>query len=95
MASSYSRQIPCIIGFVQKIKTKSVLYIGKGFGKYGFSIHEYIEIDNGKQSHPERTMSEQSMIKIDAIKVDNIFYCLIFSIFIKIYLWEMFLIFIM
>lgn len=71
MASSFSSQIPAIVHVLQKLSPKSVLDIGKGFGKYGFLIHEYIGIDVQKRPNPELTMAQQSSVKIDAIEVDK------------------------
>jgi len=70
MASSFSNQIPAIIHLVQKLTPKSVLDIGKGFGKYGFLIHEYVGINNQQRIDPKLSMGEQSQIKIDAVEVD-------------------------
>lgn len=36
MASSFINQVPVIINLIQRLKPNKVLYIGKGFGKYGF-----------------------------------------------------------
>ena len=71
MASSFSSQIPAILHVLLKLSPKSILDIGKGFGKYGFLIHEYIGIDDQKRLNPELTMSQQSRVKIDAIEVDK------------------------
>jgi hypothetical protein len=71
MASSFSIQIPAIIHLLQKLKPESVLDIGKGFGKYGFLIHEYVGINNSKKIDPGLSMSVQSSIKIDAVEVDE------------------------
>lgn len=71
MASSFSSQIPAIIDLVQRMNPQSVLDIGKGFGKYGFLIHEYIGIDSKKRLNPKMSMAEQSRIKVDAIEVDE------------------------
>lgn len=70
MASSFVNQIPAIVHLVQKLKPSTVLDIGKGFGKYGFLIHEYAGIDNTKKLDPARSMKEQSNISIDAVEVD-------------------------
>jgi hypothetical protein len=48
MASSFSAQIPAIVHLLKSLASKSVFDIGKGFGKYGFLIHEYLGIDNTK-----------------------------------------------
>ncbi len=71
MASSFSSQIPTIIHLIQKLSPKSVLDIGKGFGKYGFLIHEYIGINNKERVDPKVTMADQSRVKIDAVEVDE------------------------
>lgn len=71
MASSFSAQIPAIIHLLQKLAPKSVLDIGKGFGKYGFLIHEYLGIDNTKRLNPSLSMAQQSAVKIDAVEVDD------------------------
>ena len=70
MASSFPSQIPAIVFLLQQLKPKSILDIGKGFGKYGFLIHEYVGIDNQKKIDPSLTLAEQSNIKVDAVEVD-------------------------
>ena len=49
MASSFVSQIPVIVNLVSKLKPRKIIDIGKGFGKYGFLIHEYAGIDNQKR----------------------------------------------
>lgn len=70
MASSYSNQIPAIIHVAQKLAPKNILDIGKGFGKYGFLLHEYIGVDNTRRIDPAISIKEQSNITIDAVEVD-------------------------
>ncbi len=70
MASSFASQIPSLIWLLQKIKPSRVLDIGKGFGKYGFLIHEYVGIDNTRKIDPSKSMKEQSRILVDAVEVD-------------------------
>ena len=70
MASSFINQLPTIIHLVQKLRPESILDIGKGFGKYGFLIHEYAGIDNTRKLDPSQTLKELSSIKIDAVEVD-------------------------
>lgn len=70
MASSFINQIPAIIHVIQKLQPGSVLDIGKGFGKYGFLIHEYIGINNNKKLDPGKSLKDQSAISIDAVEVD-------------------------
>ena len=70
MASSFSIQIPAIIHLMQKIHPKTVLDIGKGFGKYGFLIHEYVGISNTKRLQSDKTLRELSEVTIDAVEVD-------------------------
>ena len=71
MASSFSAQIPAIVHLLKTLAPKSVLDIGKGFGKYGFLIHEYLGIDNQKKVDPSSSMSRQSRVTIDAVEVDE------------------------
>ena len=70
MASSFINQIPAIIHLIQKLKPGKILDIGKGFGKYGFLIHEYAGINNQEKINPERSLKQQSNISIDAVEVD-------------------------
>jgi 2-polyprenyl-3-methyl-5-hydroxy-6-metoxy-1,4-benzoquinol methylase len=70
MASSFVSQIPLIIHLIQKLKPSKVLDIGKGFGKYGFLLHEYVGIDNKKKIDAEKFLNQQSSITIDAVEVD-------------------------
>ena len=70
MASSFINQVPTIIHLVQKLQPQKILDIGKGFGKYGFLIHEYAGINNTKKLEPAKTLKEQSSIIIDAVEVD-------------------------
>ena len=71
MASSFSIQIPAIVYLLQQLKPSTVLDIGKGFGKYGFLIHEYAGIDNRERINPALSMAEQSAIKVDAVEADK------------------------
>lgn len=71
MASSFAEQIPCILHLVKQLRPRTILDIGKGFGKYGFLLHEYVGIDNTKKIDPSKTMVEQSVIRIDAIEADK------------------------
>jgi SAM-dependent methyltransferase len=70
MASSFASQIPAITHLVGSLKPKTVLDIGKGFGKYGFLIHEYAGIDNQTKLDPSKTMAEQSQVRVEAVEVD-------------------------
>lgn len=70
MASSYANQVPFIIHVIQECKPKTVLDIGKGFGKYGFLIHEFAGIKNDQRPDPQRTLAAQSQIAIDAIDIN-------------------------
>jgi SAM-dependent methyltransferase len=70
MASSFANQIPIIIYLIQQYRPSSILDIGKGFGKYGFLIHEFTGIDNTKRPKPELTLAQQSSTAIDAIDVN-------------------------
>ena len=70
MASSFINQVPTIIHLVQKLQPQKIFDVGKGFGKYGFLIHEYAGINNTKKLEPAKTLKEQSKITIDAVEVD-------------------------
>src|SRR5262245_58425700 len=70
MASSFLDQVPTIVYVLQKLDPQTVLDVGKGFGKYGFLLHEYVGIDNTKKPDPSKTLAEQSRIVIDAIEAN-------------------------
>src|SRR4051812_14135317 len=70
MATSFADQIPTILYAVQMLKPRRVLDIGKGFGKYGFLIHEYCGIDVTKKPSPDQMMKTQSLVKIDCVDVN-------------------------
>lgn len=70
MASSFISQVPAIINLIKGLHPKSVLDIGKGFGKYGFLVHEYIGIDNTLKIDPSKSMLQLSSITIDACEAD-------------------------
>jgi len=71
MASSFSDQIPTIINIIRQLKPLKILDIGKGFGKYGFLIHEYVGIPSDKKIDSDLTLKEQSNIIIDCVEVDK------------------------
>jgi hypothetical protein len=71
MASSFPSQIPGIIHLLTKLRPQKVLDIGKGFGKYGFLIHEYLGIDNQVRVDPCKTMAGQSRVLVDAVEIDG------------------------
>jgi hypothetical protein len=68
MASSFLCQIETIVLVLQKLSPATILDIGKGFGKYGFLVHEYVGIDSRKRPDPTRTLAQQSRVAIDAIE---------------------------
>jgi len=71
LASSFSSQIPIIIYLIKKLNPQKILDIGKGFGKYGFLIHEYFGIETNKKIDKSLTLKEQSKVIIDAVEVDD------------------------
>ena len=71
MASSFLSQIPSIVYLVSQLNPTTILDIGKGFGKYGFLVHEYVGIDNTKKINPLLMLKEQSRLNIDAVEVDE------------------------
>lgn len=70
MASSFINQVPVIIHLIQKLGPASILDIGKGFGKYGFLVHEYAGISNQEKINPGATLKQLSKVSIDAVEVD-------------------------
>jgi hypothetical protein len=68
MATSYSSQISAIVHLISTLKPTTILDIGKGFGKYGFLLHEYYGIDNSVRPNPTHSLAEQSRIAIDAVE---------------------------
>lgn len=71
MASSFFSQIPVIIYLIKKLNPEKVLDVGKGFGKYGFLIHEYVGIETNKKIDKSLTLLQQSKVVIDAVEVDE------------------------
>jgi len=70
MASSFINQVPTVIHLIQKLQPRYVLDIGKGFGKYGFLVHEYAGIDNTKKIDHKKSLKDQSATLIDAVEAD-------------------------
>jgi hypothetical protein len=68
MASSFASQIPVIVHLMSSLAPASVLDIGKGFGKYGFLLHEYCGIDTSVRPNPAMTLGQQSRVTIDAVE---------------------------
>ncbi len=64
MPSSPLTTIPGIMKAISKIKPKSVLDLGIGFGKFGFLIREYFDLRPG----PKKGYDKWSM-KIDGIEI--------------------------
>ncbi len=71
MASSYAEQIPVIIHVIRAVAPKTILDIGKGFGKYAFLTHEYCGIPSIRRPLPSKTFADQSSIKIDAVEINE------------------------
>lgn len=70
MGTSYVNQIPVIVHVVQQLRPRRILDVGKGFGKYGMLLHEYVGLDPAARIDPARKLREQSRISIDAVEVD-------------------------
>jgi len=70
MATSYVDQVPHIVHVVKHLKPKRILDIGKGFGKYGLLLHEYLGVDTSQRISPDKKMRDQSCIRVDAVEVD-------------------------
>jgi SAM-dependent methyltransferase len=71
VASSFSDQIPVIVYLLQQLKPRSVLDIGKGFGKYGFLVHEYVGIPTSSAPDPTKTLAQQSAVAVDAVEIQK------------------------
>src|SRR6266498_1250831 len=69
IASSYEQQIPVVLYVVERLAPRTVLDVGKGFGKYGFLIHEYAGIPESRRLDPGKTLAEQSDVVIDAVEI--------------------------
>jgi len=69
MASSFADQIPTIVYLLQALVPRTMLDIGKGFGKYAFLTHEYAGISMHRRPDPSRTLRAQSSVLIDAVEV--------------------------
>ena len=68
MASSWFSQIPTILTLLRELNPKSVVDIGKGFGKYGLLIQEYYGIDDTKRPDAALSLAKQSRLAIDALR---------------------------
>jgi hypothetical protein len=71
MASSFPDQIPVIINLFQILQPRTVLDVGKGFGKYGFLIHEYVGVSSSTAPDPAQTLVQQSDVAVDAVEVQE------------------------
>lgn len=70
MATSYPDQIPVVVYLLQQLRPRTILDVGKGFGKYGFLAHEYAGIDPASRVDPKKTMAEQSRLVLDAVEIE-------------------------
>lgn len=70
MPSSFSSQINAIIHICQRLQPKTVLDIGKGYGKYGFLLHEYLGVAQDQKIDTYKKLKDQSAIQIDCVEVD-------------------------
>lgn len=71
MATSFASQIPIIVHLLGKLAPATVLDIGKGFGKYGFLVHEYVGIEPYKRPNPKATLMQQSRVYVDAVECNE------------------------
>ncbi|HEY1778471.1 MAG TPA: class I SAM-dependent methyltransferase [Solirubrobacteraceae bacterium] len=69
MASSYAQQIPVVIWVLSQLRPRTVLDVGKGFGKYAFLAHEYLGIPRDEGTDPTRSMAAQSEIAFDCVDI--------------------------
>lgn len=68
MASSFAEQIPVVLHVLQQLRPVMVLDVGKGFGKYGFLIHEYLGVETTRRPDPQRTLMAQSHVRVDCVE---------------------------
>jgi hypothetical protein len=71
MATSFYSQIPIVVHILTKLQPATMLDIGKGFGKYGFLVHEYVGVDPYKRPNPRVTLAEQSRVTVDAVESND------------------------
>lgn len=71
MASSFADQIPMVMYLIRRLGPKTVLDIGKGFGKYGFLVHEYCGVPWHERPDPAKTLGEQSRVAVDAVEAQG------------------------
>jgi hypothetical protein len=71
MATSSWTHIQVVIELVFHLKPKRILDIGKGFGKYGLLLHEYVGVPGNRRPNPNLTIGEQSSIVIDAVECNG------------------------
>lgn len=69
MASSFVEQIPVVIPALKRLAPKTVLDIGKGFGKYAFLIHEYLGVRENTLPDPTLPLKDQSGVAVDAVEI--------------------------
>ena len=67
-------QIPTVLDLLQQIHPRNMLDVGKGFGKYGFLVHEYFGIPTAVRPDPGRMLREQSTVVIDAVEFKSLLY---------------------
>jgi ubiquinone/menaquinone biosynthesis C-methylase UbiE len=60
MPTSYPEKIPILINLIKKLRPKTIMDIGFGYGKYGFLIREYLREKDGANWQPVK--------KIDGIE---------------------------
>jgi hypothetical protein len=71
MATSPWAHIHTVIELVAHLRPTTLLDIGKGFGKYGLLLHEYVGMDRLKRPNPNMTIADQSSIVIDAVECNT------------------------
>jgi SAM-dependent methyltransferase len=69
MASSFIEQVAVVAPLLQQLAPTSVLDIGKGFGKYGFLLHECVGITEDVTPDPTRKFKDQSTVRVDGVEI--------------------------
>jgi len=67
MPTSNFRSIPYVIHLARELRPASVLDIGLGFGKYGFLLREYLDVQAGQDGEP-RYRKEEWKVRIDGVE---------------------------
>lgn len=80
MPSSQAWRIPAVAELIYKLKPKSILDIGIGFGKWGVIAREYTDVNKG------RCAKNQWQIRIDGIEIFPAYKSVLWEVYNKVYI---------